>query len=167
MGHLMIFTDGSVDTLSKTGYGACLVVPESERDFPVKSFAPRVKLKRFDRTSSTKLELQTVLWALNDIPKTVGKAVLYTDSQNIISLMGRREKLGIQDFCSKRNTPLKNAALYREFFRMTDMLDCEFVKVQGHEKSSTKDPIHQLFSLVDRASRRALRDLRRSIIETT
>jgi len=44
-----------------------------------------------------------------------------------------------------------------EFFRLIDMFDCEFVKAQGHQPSKNKDEIHRLFTLVDRASRNALR----------
>lgn len=64
MNDLMLFTDGSVDTHSKIGYGAHLAV--SERN----------------------------------------------------------------DYCSKRNKRLLNYELYREFYRMTDQLDCEFVQVR-------------------------------------
>lgn len=158
MSELMIFTDGSVDTHSKIGYGAYLLVSEPERERPVNSFEPYVNVKRFDRTSSTKLELQTVLWALNDIQAMGCKVVVYTDSQNIISLTKRRETLIMNDYRSKKNKRLNNAELYQEFFRVIDMLDCEFVKVQGHQALSAKDTIHKLFALVDRASRRALRD---------
>ena len=40
---------------------------------------------------------------------------------------------------------------------MTDQLDCELVKVRGHQASNQKDDIDKLFTLVDRASRNALR----------
>lgn len=159
MNEIMIFTDGSVDTHSKIGYGACLHVPEPEWDQPVSALKPHVKLKRFDRTSSTKLELQTVIWALKEIQAMGCKIWVYTDSQNIISLEKRREHLILSDFRSKKNKPLNHAELYREFFKVTDTLDCTFIKVRGHQPSSTKDRIHQLFTLVDRASRRALRDV--------
>ena len=40
---------------------------------------------------------------------------------------------------------------------MIDQLDCEFVKVRGHQVSNQKDDIDRFFTLVDRASRNALR----------
>jgi hypothetical protein len=40
---------------------------------------------------------------------------------------------------------------------MTDQLDCEFVKVRGHQVSNQKDDVDRLFTLVDKASRNALR----------
>ncbi len=65
MNELMLFTDGSVNTKSNIGYGAYLAV--SECGLPLDSLRARVKVRRFEHTSSTKLELQTLLWALRDI----------------------------------------------------------------------------------------------------
>ena len=151
----MIFTDGSVNTHSNIGYGAYLSV--SERGLSLDSLRPRVKVRRFEHTSSTKLELQTLLWALGDIQALGSKVVVYTDSQNIMGLQGRRDRFEQNDYRSKKNKRLKNYELYQEFYRMTDQLDCEFVKVCGHQVSKQKDDIDRIFTLVDRASRNALR----------
>jgi len=62
MDELMLFADGSVSTHSNIGYGACLAVPEDA--LLLDSLSVSVKVKRFAHTSSTKLELQTLLWAL-------------------------------------------------------------------------------------------------------
>ncbi|MBW1607037.1 MAG: ribonuclease H [Deltaproteobacteria bacterium] len=155
MDELMLFTDGSVNTHSKIGYGAYLAV--SERGLSLDSLRPRVKVRRFEHTSSTKLELQTLLWALGDIQALRSRVIVYTDSQNIIGLQGRRDRLEQNDYRSKKNRRLNNYKLYQEFYRMTDQLDCEFVKVRGHQVSNQKDDIDRLFTLVDRASRNALR----------
>ena len=40
-----------------------------------------------------------------------------------------------------------------------DILDCEFMKVKGHKKASMKNDIDEIFTLVDRATRSALRKL--------
>jgi ribonuclease HI len=155
MDELMLFTDGSVNTHSNIGYGAYLAV--SERGLSLDSLRPRVKVRRFEHTSSTKLELQTLLWALGDIQALRSRVIVYTDSQNIIGLQGRRDRLEQNDYRSKKNRRLNNYKLYQEFYRMTDQLDCEFVKVRGHQVSNQKDDIDRLFTLVDRASRNALR----------
>ena len=57
----------------------------------------------------------------------------------------------------RKNQRLNNYELYQEFYRITDPLDCEFVKVRGHQTSNQKDDTDRLFTLVDRASRKALR----------
>ncbi len=152
----MIFTDGSVNPHSNIGYGAYLAV--SERGLSLDSLRPHVKVRRFEHTSSTKLELQTLLWALSDIQTLGSRVIVYTDSQNIMGLQGRRDRLEQNDYRSKKNKLLNNYEMYREFYRMTDQLDCEFVKVRGHQVSNQKDDIDSLFTLVDRASRNALRE---------
>jgi len=153
---LRLFTDGSVNPKSKVGYGAYLAVlweiPYSE------AFKADVKVKKFEHTSSAKLELQALIWALTSVQKPVGKIIVYTDSQNIIGLKTRRRRLEINDYLSKKNKPIKNRALYKEFFYLSEQRDCEFKKVKGHKPSRLKNEAERFFSLVDKASRKALRN---------
>ena len=155
MAELMLLTDGSVNTRSKIGYGAYLAV--SEHGHTIDALKALIKLRRFENTSSTKLELQTLLWALSEISIYERKLIVYTDSQNIIGLRRRRDRLEKNDYRSKNNKRINNYKLYQEFFRITDQLDCTLVKVLGHKVSDQKDHIDSLFALVDRASRYALR----------
>ena len=153
---LYLFTDGSVNTKSDIGYGAYLLV--SENEMLSDGLLSKVKLKQFENTSSTKLEIQTVLWALTETGKFEGKIILYTDSQNIIGLPGRRERLEKNNFYSKQNRKITNWELYQAFYRFTDEMNIEIQKVSGHKRTSTKDNIDRLFTIVDRASRNALRE---------
>ncbi len=158
MDKLMLFTDGSLNTHSNIGYGAYLALPEDGLSSSSLSLLrASVKVRAFEHTSSTKLELQTLLWALSDIQALGRRVVVYTDSQNIMGLQGRRDRFEQNDYRSKKNKRLNNYELYQEFYRMTDQLDSEFVKVRGHQVSNQKDDIDRLFALVDRASRNALR----------
>jgi ribonuclease HI len=157
MNELMLLTDGSVNTQSNIGYGAYLAV--SEPGLSLDLLRTRVKVRRFEHTSSTKLELQTLLWALSEIKASGSKVkvMVYTDSQNIMGLPGRRDRFEQNDYRSKKNKRLNNYELYQEFYRMTDQFNCDFVKMRGHQVSNQKDDIDRLFTLVDRASRDALR----------
>ena len=155
MDELILFTDGSVNTRSNIGYGAYLAV--SEPGLALDSLRTRVKVKRFEHTSSTKLELQTLLWALSEIQAVGCKVIVYTDSQNILGLQERRGRLEKNDYHSKNNRRLKHYELYQAFYSMIDQLDCKLVKVRGHQAADQKDDMDRLFTLVDRASRKALR----------
>jgi ribonuclease HI len=155
MQDLIILTDGSVHAQSRIGYGAYLALPEP--GLSLQALMAHVRVKRFTQTSSTKLELQSLLWALSDIQVSERKVIIYTDSQNIINLPGRREQLERKAYRSSKNRLLSNHELYQEFYRLTDQLDYELVKVHGHLASKQKDDIDRLFTLVDRASRQALR----------
>lgn len=154
--ELYLFTDGSADPQSKIGYGAFFLL--NNLNVSLDEAKSRVKLNRFETTSSTKLELQTLLIALNVIDPTNCKLIVYTDSQNIIGLANRRARFEKNDYRSKNGKLIANHQLYQEFYRLTDRLQCEFVKVSGHKVSGKKDNIDQLFTLVDRASRAALRE---------
>ena len=156
MNIIKLFTDGSVNTRTKIGYGAYLAVRDDQRS--LSDLKTDIKVKRFENTSSTKLELQTLLWALNEIPIHNCKVKIYTDSQNIIGLPGRRKRLEKNNYYSNKNRRLNNFELYQEFYRIIDQLDCEFIKVKGHKASKYKNKIEDIFTLVDRASRNAQRE---------
>ncbi len=144
----MLFTDGSAHPPSRIGYGAYLAVTDT-------NIESAVQTKRFENTSSSQLEVETLIWALQTLqPKTV---TVYTDSQNIIGLPERRSRFEERNYRNQKNMPVKHADLYREFFCLTDQIDCTFVKVKGHRVSDQKTDIDHLFTRVDRASRRALR----------
>ena len=154
--ELILFTDGSVNPQLKIGYGAYLVV--SDLDISIDSLLKLVQVKRFEETSSTKLELQTLLWALTEIDQEGKKVILYTDSQNIIGLPGRRDRFEKNDYYSKNGKRIGNYKLYQEFYQKTDQIDFELHKVIGHKASKLKDNIERIFTIVDRASRKALRE---------
>ncbi|WP_020677515.1 ribonuclease HI [Geopsychrobacter electrodiphilus] len=154
--ELMLLIDGSMNPQSKTGYGAYLMV--TDPDLPLAELRLQVKLRRFTQTSSSRLELQTLIWALGEMPASGCRVRVHTDSQTIIGLAGRRERLEQNGYRSSNNRPLNNALLYQEFYRLTDQLDCEFVQLRGHLTAKLKTPVDRLFTLVDRASRQALRE---------
>jgi ribonuclease HI len=155
MKQVFLFTDGSVNVQSNIGFGAALLVHDFDQ--PIDSLRNEVQVKRFENTSSTKLELETLLWALNRIDRENKKVIIYTDSQNIIGLPGRRERFERNNYSSKKNERIKNYKLYQAFYKITDELDCELIKVRGHQQTHKKDAVHKIFTLVDQASRNALR----------
>ncbi len=157
MKELLLFTDGSVDSVSKVGYGAYLLVAKATVMDTFDALSGRITVQRFEQTSSTRLELQTLLWALGEEQNTECKLTIFSDSQNIISLPGRRQRLEQNDYRSIQDRQLINSQLYRDFFRLTDRLNCELIKVLGHRATKQRNPIEDIFALVDRASRKALR----------
>ena len=158
--HLQIFTDASVNTQLKVGYGASLVL--SDQNTSMNTLKDRVKIKRFEQTSSTKLELQTLLWTLDETITLADTSnislTIYTDSQNIIGLPNIRNSLENNHYFTSKSRRLNNYQLYQDFYRLTSNIKYKLVKVVGHQVSSKKDEIDRLFSLVDKGSRRALRD---------
>ena len=98
------------------------------------------------------------MWAIQEIRTNGTKLTVYTDCQNILSLHDRREKFEKNNYRTGKKILIANHELYKEFFHITDSLDCTFVKVKGHKLSCEKDEIDTIFTLVDKASRNALRE---------
>ena len=144
-----LFTDGSVNPQKRVGFGAYMTVSN-------KNEVSQIAVKKFENTSSTQLELQTLLWALESIEITTELSV-YTDCQNILGLPSRRKGLEQRNFHSKTGKALKHSQLYKKFFKLIDQYPCKFIKVKGHKKSFLKDETDTLFTLVDKASRDTLR----------
>ena len=149
----IVFVDGSVNPQSKVGIGAFYLCEEIE-NFDENE----IKIKKFEDTSSTKLELECLLWALKTID-TKDKLLIYTDCQNIFSLLNREEKLKKNNYFTSTNKKIKNYLLYEEFFHLNEIYNLEFVKVKGHKKSSLKDEIDLIFSKVDKKARKELRNI--------
>ena len=154
---IFLFVDGSVHPQSCVGFGGYLLLYESE--LSSSTLEKKVKTKIFENTSSTKLELEALLWALGDTSLKNFQIVIYTDCQNIIGLQDRREGFEKKNYITSKNKKIKNHELYKEFFKMVDILDCEFIKVKGHKKTSIKNEIDEIFTRVDRATRKALREV--------
>ena len=156
MKKIKLFTDSSVNPQEKIGFGSFLILEEKEISF--ENMKKNIKIKRFENTSSTKLELQTFLWALDEINDKNIIIEVYTDCQNIMGLQDRREKLEKNNFYSSSGKLMNNHELYKDFFEKIDELNLTFIKVKGHKKNSLKDEIDIIFNLVDKASRSALRE---------
>ena len=155
MSDYILLTDGSVHTQTKTGTGASLLIRTAEQTLSLETLRTRIKVQQFIDTSSTKLELQTLLWSLSELPQDCDHLTIYTDSQNIINLAGRRARFEAHDFHSQRGLPLRNTELYQAYFKATDVLDFGLIKVKGHQATRKRNQIDQLFALVDKASRKA------------
>ena len=157
MKKIKLFTDSSVNPQEKIGFGSFLLLNNDETK-AFEDLKKDIKLKRFEDTSSTKLELQTLLWALEEIVDNELIIDVYTDCQNIIGLENRRDKLEKNHFYSTSGKLMNNHELYKNFYEKLDKLNLTFIKVKGHKKNSLKDEIDNIFNLVDRVSRNALRE---------
>jgi len=164
MNNFALFIDVSVNPQRMIGIGGYLLVPaallESEPDgIKRDEVSAQLKINRFEETSSTRLEVQTLLWALEDSHVEVsGSLKIYTDSQCVAGLLGRRSGLERSDFISKRSgQPLANEDLYRAFYAAYDQLGFRLIKVQGHSRTNTHDTVHRIFSYVDQGVRKALK----------
>ena len=154
---IALFTDGSVNPQTRVGYGAYLFAKDT--GVSLEELRRDVKIVRFAGTSSTKLELQCLVFALAAHPyNSRTKFVVYTDSQNIVELPGRRARLEGKGFRNRFGELLSNQKLYEEFYRLMDSMHVEIVKIKGHVGDADKKLLDRIFSLVDKGAREACRE---------
>jgi len=170
--HFALFTDVSANPGLKLGVGAYVIVPASFLEtsdgvIERSKITRRLKVRRFESTSSTRLELQTVLWALEENRRgPCGGLTIYSDSQCVSGLLNRKARLISEGFLSKRtNRQLGNASLYRAFYEIHDERGFDIMKVAGHTSSRVKDSAHRIFSFVDKEARKALKIWLRELAE--
>jgi hypothetical protein len=168
LNDLALFTDASINPKLRRGMGASLLVSASYLEMPAEDIdcadiISRLKIHHFEDTSSTKIEVQTVLWALEDykinvMPSAKGKLSIYCDSECVSNLLQRRTKLESRRFLSgKTSCELKNSLLYRQFYKLYDEIGFEVIKVKGHSPSSSHNSINRIFSFVDKQVRKSLK----------
>lgn len=167
MKQYILLTDASLNPQSNIGFGGYLFLTSIEwEEMEKEALITKIQLQQFSGTSVARLEIETLLWALkeiaptNDIEKIKNQITLYTDSQCIVGLPSRRKKLEAKHFMSAaKKKPLRNADLYRLFYEQNDLLHFDIQKVKGHTPLKKRDKLHQTFSLVDQATRKALKKL--------
>lgn len=150
--------------------GGYLSIPESRvetlprRRLEAGDLNQMVVLKRFQDVSSTRLELETMLWALEEYSSGAkaavlpGRLLIHSDSQCAAGLLSRRKRLEKNGFYSKRGqSPLKNASLYRLFYTFHDQLKFDVVQTPGHMPSRFQDANQRVFAFLDRRVRKSLR----------
>ena len=127
MQKIKLFTDSSLGPYNKIGFGAYLILNDENES--LEELNEHIKIKRFENTSSSKLELQTLLWALEEIANNNISIEIYTNCQNIIGLENRRKKLEKNHFYSTSGKLMKNHDLYKDFYLKLDELSLSFIKV--------------------------------------
>ncbi|MBL6763432.1 MAG: hypothetical protein ISQ14_00640 [Verrucomicrobiae bacterium] len=159
----ILFTDGSTNPALRIGVGAAMAVPRAwlERDadqiLPDEVAALTVS-RRFTDTSSTRLELETVLWAMREHAPGKVSLALGTDSQCVAGLPARRERLEATAFVSGASgAELRHADLYREFYRELDRRPVALFKLAGHADYRYQEAAQRIFHFVDREARRQLK----------
>jgi len=170
----LIFCDSSFDPKYKTGVGGVLSLSSDNLSFQVPISDLTVKTKLFTNATNTRLELITVLWALNIVKRNCPtkksdrfyhfKTIIYTDCKTVSDLPSRRNKLQKVGFKSQRTgKSLSNPDLYQKLYLLFDEIRPEIKWVKGHFPSQYHNVIQNLFSLVDKTTRARLRKLKASV----
>lgn len=124
--------------------------------------------KLHTNVSNTKAEILAIIELMQYISnKNHNKSNLtikiFTDCQQVINLLNKRDKLVQTNFCNKKGIPLNNGNEYRLFFQNYDLLNSLVTKIiiehiDGHKKKYLKTDTDYLFSNLDKYVRKILRE---------
>ncbi|MEZ4743820.1 MAG: RNase H family protein [Bdellovibrionota bacterium] len=161
-----LYTDASYDQNSKKGVAGVMVVKWREEPFTFDSNLASeaiINIKFFENTNCTSLEFEAIIWAMEALKELAleTKIRIYTDCKSAVDLPRRRKHLENTQFISKRTGALlNNTSLYIKFFKLLDCLNPELVWVKGHKPAVERSLTDHLFNMVDKATRKALREVK-------
>jgi ribonuclease HI len=125
---ITVYTDGSCHTQHLAGSWVAIVLAGDEK----------IILKGEARdTTHHEMELLAVINAIEYVYShyTAQTALhVFSDSQYVTGLPGRKEKLQSAGFLVKKGTPVQHADLVKKLFQLLDQFPVTFTKVPSHQK---------------------------------
>jgi ribonuclease HI len=144
-----VYTDGSCNPAYKVGAWVALIFEGKEKT---------LLQGKVTETTHQRMELLSVIKALEYIRNNYpdyNMIRLFSDSQYVVNLPERKEKLGKKNFLTKKGLPLSNEDLIRQLIPLTESLRVKFFKVKSHQKISGEENYNRT---VDKLSRKIVRD---------
>ncbi|MDQ3192074.1 MAG: ribonuclease HI [Bacteroidota bacterium] len=127
---IIIYTDGSCNPKIQIGGWAAIIFIDEQK----------IILKETIReTSHNRMELMAVIKAIEyiDVFKTETETIqIFSDSQYVINLRERKEKLRLNNYLTKKGTSIKNIDLVQKLIDQMETHPVTFVKVKAHQKQS-------------------------------
>jgi ribonuclease HI len=145
---IQVYTDGSCNTKKRIGAWASIILVENEEIV--------LSGKEFD-TTNNRMELLAVIKSVNYIIKNYkfDKIEVFSDSQYVVNITNRKEKLTGNEFITKKGNVLNNSDLLKELILLQENYNIEFVKVKAHQKQVN---ITNYNIFVDKLSRKIVRN---------
>jgi ribonuclease HI len=151
-----IFTDGSCHTEIKTGGWAALLLIDNKE----------IILKgTVMNTSHNRMELWAVLKAFDYVKNqnlNFEKINVYSDSQYVVNITDRKDKLIKKGFISNKGTPIQNSDLIKELIQIIEDYNIELIKVKAHLKKSVTENYNRKVDKIARSQVREAITLNRS-----
>ncbi|MFP4047089.1 MAG: RNase H family protein [Bacteroidales bacterium] len=150
-----VFTDASFDPKTKTGTWAGIVLFNNKE---------KVLYDILQGVSQHGMELLSILECLEFIKKhyqDYNLIRIYTDSEYVENLPGRRDRLERNDFLTSKGNEIAHKDLLMRFYDYLDALNLEIERVVGHQKSGASI-VSDYNRRVDKMSRKILRQKTRN-----
>ncbi|SEW34798.1 ribonuclease HI [Chitinophaga sp. YR573] len=124
-----IYTDGSCHTQHLNGGWAAIIFIDEEKV---------VLTGEATDTTHNRMELTAVIKAIQHVKEhyTAVTAIrIISDSQYVVTLADRKEKLSARSFSTKKGTDIRNADLVKLFLDLIVDPPVEFIKIKAHQKN--------------------------------
>ena len=146
---IIVYTDGSCNPVEGIGGWAAIIVSRGNK----------VVLSGTDtETTHQRMELTAALKSLEHILAAEGRDAeikLYTDSEYLVNLPARKEKLEASGWLTRNKKPVRHTDLVQRLFALMDVLLVTVLKVRAHMGSSNGENFNRE---VDKLSRKIVRD---------
>ena len=163
-GHL--YVDSSFDPATHSGIAGFLLMEDSQK--PHNASQNSVITHKFSETTCSKLEIEGFLWSLGVLADRLESLTIplpleiFTDSKTLYELPGRRKKLESENYLTRKTSKLhRHAKLYQQVYQLLDTYTIHLNFIPGHKPKAEKSHEDDLFSLVDRETRRLLREMKK------
>lgn len=147
----IVYTDGSCHTQLKLGAWACLIFHEKEK-FVLQGLV--------HNTTHNRMEIIAVLKALeflrNKFPH-LHEVQIISDSQYVVLLQNRKQKLISKNFLTKAGKQIQNDELVQQLYAYDHHFHLHFRKVKAHQ-STSEDEFYPGNKEVDFLVRKHLRE---------
>lgn len=147
--NIIIYTDGSCHTQFKIGAWSAIVLYNNQK----------IILSGLEQnTTNQRMELIAVLNAIKYIKinfTNIKSIQLNTDSQYVIGLVERAEKLNHKSFKTNKGNEIRNIDLVKEWLNINNHFEIELIKIKSHQRltESTKYNIE-----ADKTARKLVRE---------
>lgn len=125
-----IYTDGSCHTQQCVGAWVAILLSENKKI---------VLSGKETNTTHNRMELKAVIKALEYVRSNyinITSITVVSDSQYVVGLYSRKEKLVKQSFNTKTGKEIRNADLVKEFLLLGDAV--RFAKIKAHQKKTAE-----------------------------
>ncbi len=145
---IIAYTDGSCHTQLKTGAWASIIINNNEK----------LKLNGLEQnTTHNRMEIQACIETIQYVVEKIlsyKEIHIFTDSQYVVGLLDRKNKLKEGNFLTKKGESIQNPDLVQKFIFLLENYPIKLLKVKAHQK---KSELENLNIEVDMMVRRLLR----------
>jgi ribonuclease HI len=123
-----IYTDGSCHTQSREGAWVAIILIGGDKT---------VLSGQVPDTTHNRMELLAVMGALSYLKTNnsrIRKIKIHTDSQYVIGISDRKNKLEALGYSTKKGSPIQNLDLVLDLLKLSASFSIDWIKIKAHQK---------------------------------